>query len=117
MPLVSLPVFAKSKFPMAQQVGAMAVVVILAAVAGLILKALHGFEIPKIGRFKGYKVKPVIRYIAIPPLIGMILLGFVARNFIGGFMLAYPSRWATFIRLICLCLILMRGGLNVHFKG
>ena len=97
--------------------GALAVVVILATLGGLAFRALAGFDIPKVGRFKGYKVKAIIRYVTIPPLIGMILMGFIARNFIGGVMLAYPSRWATFIRLICLCLILMRGGLNVSFKG
>ena len=74
-------------------------------------------NVPKIGKFKGFKIKPIVRYVTIPPLIGMILLGFIARNYIGGFMHAYPSRWATFIRLICLCMILMRGGLTVSFRG
>jgi hypothetical protein len=53
----------------------------------------------------------------IPPLIGMIAMGFLSRNFMGGFMNAYPTNWSAYIRIICLCMILMRGGLTVSFRG
>ena len=61
-------------------------------------------------------MKPLLRYVTIPPLIGMIFLGFIARNFFGGVMEAYPNKWAAYIRVICLCTLMLRGGINVKLR-
>ena len=107
----------KSLFPLHEQVGAIAIMVIFAAIGGLLIGALGGFNIPKIGKFKGYHVKPILKHVSIPPLIGMIFMGFIARNYVGGPMDAYNNRWASFIKYICLCMLMVRGGLNVTFRG
>lgn len=55
---------------------------------------------------------------AIPPLIGMIILGCFARNVIPGEVMDhYNETWASYIRMICLAVILLRGGLELEFKG
>lgn len=52
-----------------------------------------------------------------PPLVGMIIFGCIARNFFGDFVVTnYPNYWADWIRQICLSIILMRGGLELQFK-
>jgi NhaP-type Na+/H+ or K+/H+ antiporter len=53
----------------------------------------------------------------IPSLIMMIILGCIARNTFGDVMKAYPSAWTSYIRSICLAILLIRGGLQVQFKG
>jgi len=48
----------------------------------------------------------------------MITFGCIARNFFGEITeLYYPVDWADWIRQICLCIILMRGGLKLEFEG
>lgn len=46
----------------------------------------------------------------IPPLIGMILIGLVARNFFGSSMEAWPHKWAQEIKNTSLSFLLIRGG-------
>jgi hypothetical protein len=93
------------------------IVVVIGAVGGVLVSFLGGIHLPKIGKFPGLNTRPLITSIVIPPLIGMIALGFVARNFVPLAAEAFPSRWAYFIRMICLCLLLLRGGLNITFRG
>lgn len=48
----------------------------------------------------------------------MIIFGSLARNFLGeGYMEHYPENTATWIRMVCLSIILLRGGLELDFKG
>ena len=56
--------------------------------------------------------------IEIPPLVGMIVFGCIARNlFCTSYMEHYPEYYAGWIRSICLSIILMRGGMELDFKG
>ena len=66
----------------------------------------------------GKKTKPLCSAITVPPLVGMIVFGCIARNFFGEITSDhYPIEWADWIRQICLCIILMRGGLELEFEG
>ena len=47
----------------------------------------------------------------------MILMGCIARNFFGSATASFPSVWAQWIRMCCLGIVLVRGGLKVSFKG
>ena len=91
----------------------------MAAFAGLLMGALSGFEIPKIGTWiKGYKVKPLFSKVKLPPIVAMIIMGCIVRNFFGSAVkLGYPDTWAQWIRTCCLAILLVRGGLQVTFSG
>jgi hypothetical protein len=104
-------------YPISEEVGALMIVVILASAGGILVAFLAGIHIPKIGSFPGFNTRPLFTSIVIPPLIGMIIMGFIGRNFVPLCEKAFPSRWAYFIRMIGLCLLLLRGGLNVTFRG
>lgn len=78
---------------------------------------LAGFKIPKVGKFPGLTVKPLITKIHIPPIIGMIIMGCVVRNCFGDAVKPYNSDWAQWIRSCCLAILLVRGGLQVSFSG
>jgi Kef-type K+ transport system membrane component KefB len=89
----------------------------LTAIAGCLLGALGGFEIPKIGPFPGYKVKPILSKLRIPPIIAMIIMGCIVRNTFGDSVKPYNNDWAQWIRMCCLAILLVRGGLQVSFAG
>jgi hypothetical protein len=89
----------------------------VAAFGGIAIGLLGGFHFPSIGRFPGYHLKPVLRGIVIPPLILMIIMGAIARNLFGSVMEAYPAPWTSYIRGFCLSILLIRGGLQVSFRG
>ena len=44
-------------------------------------------------------------------------MGCIVRNTFGDVVKAYPSTWAQWIRTCCLAMLLVRGGLQVSFKG
>jgi len=46
----------------------------------------------------------------------MILLGCIARNFFGDYMDNYDDDVASWLRIICLAIILLRAGLELEFK-
>lgn len=104
-------------YSIGEQFGALALVIILSAAAGVLLGALAGFEVPKVGRFPGLKVKPLLTKLRIPPIIGMIIMGCVVRNAFGAVMKPYNNEWAQWIRMCCLAILLVRGGLQVSFAG
>jgi NhaP-type Na+/H+ or K+/H+ antiporter len=60
---------------------------------------------------------PVLKSITIPPLVGMIIMGGVARNAFPTLMEDYNDEWANYIRQVCLSVILLRGGLELDFEG
>ena len=102
----------------AERVGALFLVIFLSALAGAIFGLFGGFHFPAIGKcFKGYHLKPILKVIKIPPIIGMIIMGCIVRNTFGDVVKAYPSTWAQWIRTCCLAMLLVRGGLQVSFKG
>jgi len=48
----------------------------------------------------------------------MIIFGCIARNFLcAEYMGVYPDEFAGILRIICLSVILLRGGLELDFKG
>lgn len=58
------------------------------------------------------------RWVNIPPLVGMIIAGCLARNFCAEqTMQHYPVALASILRIVCLSIILMRGGLELDFHG
>ena len=101
-----------------QQIQALVVVVIFAAVGGIIVQIMMkgiNFESGKIGPLK---VKALLSKIEIPPLVGMIIFGCIARNFFcSEYMDHYPEEYAGWIRSVCLSIILLRGGMELEFAG
>jgi len=58
------------------------------------------------------KVKPLLEKVKLPPIVGMIIIGCIVRNFFGSTIkLAYPDAWAQWMRAIILAILLVRGGL------
>lgn len=99
------------------QVGALAIVVVMSGIAGSLVGLLGGYHFPKLLCFKGYHLKPILTGVVIPPLLGMIVIGIISRNFFGSATKDFPKEWASFIKSICLGILLIRGGLQVTFKG
>jgi hypothetical protein len=75
-------------------IGAIAIVIVVAASGGLLLGMLAGFKLPNFKPFNGRVVEPILKIIHIPPIIAMIVLGCVARNFFGDVVKPYNSAWA-----------------------
>ncbi len=64
----------------------------------------------------GKKFASLSETIKVPPLIGMIIGGIVARNFFGSYMDNFNDEWGTYIRMICLSVILLEGGMELEFS-
>jgi hypothetical protein len=47
----------------------------------------------------------------------MIIGGIVARNFFGPYMDNFNDQWGTYIRMICLSVILLEGGMELEFSS
>lgn len=91
--------------------------VITAALGGLAVSLLAGWHTKPFLCIPSIVTKPFISAFKVPPLIGMILLGCLARNCYGREVMAYSNAWAAMIREICLTLLLIRGGLAIKFEG
>ncbi len=91
--------------------------IVLSAVAGVLLGMLNGYTFPKMKPFNGYVLKPILGKIHIPPIIAMIFMGCIVRNFFGDAVEPYNNAWAQWIRTCCLAILLVRGGMQVTFKG
>ena len=89
----------------------------MAAVGGLALGALNGFQLPNFKPFNGKKVPSVLGKIHIPPIIAMIVMGCVVRNAFGDVVKPYNSSWAQWVRTCCLGILLTRGGMTISFTG
>jgi hypothetical protein len=96
-------------------VGALAIVVIMAGIGGIFIHLLSGYTFPNMWPFRGYKLRPLLTTFPIPPLLGMIIMACIARNLFGSCTAAFPDNWANTIRNICLCILLLRGGLAITF--
>lgn len=94
-------------------IAALLIVVGFAIVGDFLIKM-----ITKAQETKKKSEKAWYHFITIPPLIGMIVLGCLARNIIPpSVMDHYNDSWASYIRMVCLAVILLRGGLELEFKG
>lgn len=67
--------------------------------------------------FKGYVLKPLTKRVYLPPLVAMIIMGFIARNFAGDLSEAYPVKLASWVRNCVVAVLLTRGGMSITFKG
>ena len=93
-------------------VAAYAVILIFGALGGILFAMIQGVK------FCGYEIPPVCTAVTVPPLVGMVIFGCLARNFFGELTeVHYPEVWADTGRQICLSIILMRGGLELDFEG
>ena len=72
---------------------------------------------PKVGRFPGLKINPILKNVKIPMLVGMIIFGVIARNCFGPKMHAYPSTWTSYLKYGCYCTLLIRAGLTIESAG
>ena len=94
------------------------VVVLCAAVGGIIVQILMRGILFESGSVGPIRIKACLTSIQIPPLVGMILFGCLARNFLcTEYMQHYPEITASWIRVVCLSIILMRGGMELDFEG
>jgi len=100
-----------------QQMFALIMVIFFASLGGMIMQALtYGFEL-KSGKIN-WGMGACSQKVQVPPLVGMIICGCLARNFLcEGYMQHYPVALASWIRLVCLSIILLRGGLELDFEG
>ena len=93
-------------------------VVLFATCGGILVQiAMKGlkFESGKVGPVH---IKQLVSKVEIPPLVGMIIFGCIARNFFcSEYMDHYPEFYAGWIRSICLSIILLRGGMELDFEG
>ena len=90
----------------------------MASVGGIIVQILMKGVTFQTGKIGPIKIKPLLTKIAIPPLVGMIVFGCLARNFLcTEYMQHYPEFYAGWIRSICLSIILLRGGMELDFEG
>lgn len=104
-------------YSLSEKVGAISIIIIVSGMAGALLGLAGGFWLPKFGKYGGFNIKPLLRHFTLPPLVGMIIMGCIARNWFGPATVPFPDAWASIIRNICLSLLLIRGGLQVSFKG
>lgn len=89
----------------------------MAAVGGILIGLLGGFHFPKFLCFKGYELKPILKAVVIPPLIAMIIMAIITRNYFGPVPKKWPDLWSSYIKSISLSFLLIRGGLQVSFSG
>jgi NhaP-type Na+/H+ or K+/H+ antiporter len=104
-------------FSVGENIASLVLLIVVAAFGGIAVGLLGGFHFPKVWKFPGYHLKPIIKGVVLPPLIIMIIMGAIARNCFGSVMEAYPSDWTAHIRGFCLAILLIRGGLQVSFRG
>lgn len=101
-----------------QQLAALFVVVLCATVGGILVQIMmRGIEFNS-GTVGPVRIKACLTSIQIPPLVGMILAGCLARNFLcNDYMQHYPEVTASWFRIVCLSIILLRGGMELDFTG
>ena len=94
------------------------VVYLVCSCGGILFAILAGGIDLKIGKVGPIRIKPLLTKITIPPLVGMIIFGFLARNFLcNWYMDFFPDKYASEIRSISLSIVLLRGGMTIDFTG
>jgi hypothetical protein len=91
-------------------VGAFVIVIVIGTLGGMFVAMLRGFEIRKPGWIEIY-ITPLLKNIIIPPLLGMIIMACIARNFFGTYMNGFPTTWTSNLKYACHCTLLIRAGL------
>ena len=67
--------------PLQQALG-LIVVALISGIGGILFAILMGGIELKVGKVGPIKIKPILTKVAIPPLVGMIVFGCLARNFL-----------------------------------
>ena len=93
-------------------------VALFATFGGVLIQVLMNGAKFQTGSVGPVTIPRVQKLIMIPPLVGMIIFGCLARNFLPqDSMNHYPDVNAGYIRILCLSVILLRGGLELDFTG
>ena len=92
-------------------------VALFAVVGGFLTSLLGGFKCP-CGPCKGKGWGNLLGKVTIPLLVGMIVFGCIGRNVLPTDLTEhYNDIWAGYIRMVCLGVILLRGGMELEFAG
>lgn len=95
-----------------KSVASFIIILLFGALGGFLFAIAQGITLC------GKKIEPLCTCITVPPLVGMVIFGCIARNAFGDITENhYPEVWADWGRQICLSIILMRGGLELDFEG
>jgi NhaP-type Na+/H+ or K+/H+ antiporter len=89
------------------------IILVFGTLGGFLIQSVQGFSMSKLWKFPGFKVRPLLKTVKIPPLVGMIIFGMIARNFFGEKMLPYNATWTSYLKYWCYCTLLIRAGLNL----
>ena len=57
------------------------VVVISGSIGGFLIALLSGIQVKKFFCIKNFTIKPLLKKITLPPLVGMIIMGSISRSF------------------------------------
>eukprot|EP00347_Sterkiella_histriomuscorum_P000158 403376950 len=89
----------------------------MSCIGFFLIQLLGGITIKNSRCLPNIRIQPILRSVSIPPLIGMILFGFLARNFFGSVVEPFPTKWGAYVRGCTLSFLLVRGGMVLAFKG
>ena len=93
------------------------IVAFFAIIGGIVTKMLGGYTFTW-GPCKGKGWGNVLGKVTIPLLVGMIVFGCICRNIMPASLTDhYNEIWAGYIRMTCLGVILLRGGMELEFEG
>ena len=106
-----------SKYTALEEFEAFAFVMGMGYLGGIAFGLLDGYTFPKIWRFPGFTIKRFSDKFRMPPLVVMIILGFLVRSYAGDLVKAYPDKPAALVRNCVLAIALARAGLSITFKG
>ena len=82
-------------FNIGEELEALLLVVFMAIVGATAFALTAGYVFPRVGKiFKGFKLKPLLKKVRLPPVLAMILMGCISRNFFGSVTKAFPENWA-----------------------
>ncbi len=107
----------EEEYPEGEKLGALLLIAFCAAIGGFLVQLLAGIKTQRVGCIPPINIRSICTKVTIPPLVGMIIFGSIARNSFGSVVEPYPDDWAGWIRMLCLSVILLRGGLELDFEG
>jgi NhaP-type Na+/H+ or K+/H+ antiporter len=94
------------------EMGSLLVILAASILGGALIQLTQGIKIGKCN------LKPCCPALKIPVLLGMLIFGTLARNLLGDDIKNnFPDIWTGWIRTVALCLLLLRGGTEITFKG
>lgn len=94
----------------------MCVVYAMARIGGWILNLMQT-KIPCRWKGKWRKIGPLLGPIKIPDVVGMVIFGLICRNMSSWTRDSFNPVWASYAETTTLLIILIRGSLELEFKG